>query len=101
MLIEWTDFAIEDMIAIRDHIAKDSLYYAHNFIECLFEVTNKLEDFPEIGRRVPEAEEHNDIRELIYQGYRIIYLVSVDQIKILAVIHGSRDLQGWKVKPWD
>jgi toxin ParE1/3/4 len=49
---------------------------------------------------VPEAEERTDIRELIFQGYRIIYLIQPEQITIIVVIHGSRDLAGMKDKPW-
>ncbi len=49
MLIEWTDPALEDLESIRDYIAKDSPYYARNFLEQLFDATGKLENFPEIG----------------------------------------------------
>jgi len=49
---------------------------------------------------VPEAEERTDIRELIFQGYRIIYLIQPELITIIAVIHGSRDLAGMEGKPW-
>ena len=38
---------------------------------------------------VPEAGYRDDIREIILQGYRIIYQITADGIYILAVIHGS------------
>ncbi len=101
MQIEWTDPALEDLEVIRDYIAKDSPYYARNFIERIFDTTFKLEDFPEIGRPVPEAEGRDDIRELIFQGYRIIYLLLTDRLQVLAVMHGSRNLGGQEMKPWD
>ena len=101
MQIEWTDPALEDLKIIRDYIAKDSPFYARNFIERLFDATTRLEDFPKSGRPVPEAEGRDDIREVIYQGYRIIYLLLTDRLQVIAVIHGSRDLEGQKVKPWD
>jgi mRNA-degrading endonuclease RelE of RelBE toxin-antitoxin system len=65
-----------------------------------FRYRQQTGDFPEIGRRVPEAEERDDIRELIFQGYRIIYLIQSKNITIIAVIHGSRNLAGTEDKPW-
>jgi plasmid stabilization system protein ParE len=45
---------------------------------------------------LPEFE-INDARELIESSYRIIYLVKVDRIEVLAVMHGARD----RLKPLD
>ncbi len=84
----------------RLNIAKDSSFYAWQFIERIFEAAKKLDVFPELGRKVPEAEDREDVRELIFQGYRIIYLYHADQIYIITVIHGSRDLSSMENKPW-
>ena len=72
MRVKWTEPALEDMEGIQVYIAKDSTFYARQFIERIFEAAKKLEDFPELGRKVPEADEREDVRELIFQGYRII-----------------------------
>ena len=101
MQIEWTDPALEDLENIRDYIAKDSPYYARNFIERIFDTTLRLEDFPKIGCPVPEAKGREDIRELIFQGYRIIHLLLTDRLQVLAVMHGSQNLEGQKTKPWN
>jgi toxin ParE1/3/4 len=101
MRVRWTEPALEDMEGIRDYIAKDSDFYARQFIERIFEVAKNLESFPEIGRKVPEAEEREDVRELIFQGYRIIYSYKAKYVYIVTVIHGSRDLTGMGNKPWD
>jgi toxin ParE1/3/4 len=100
MRVNWSEPALEDLESIRAYIAKDSRFYARQFIERIFDAASKLETFPEIGRRVPEAEERDDIRELIFQGYRIIYLIQSKNITIIAVIHGSRNLAGTEDKPW-
>ena len=43
-------------------------------------------------RIVPEFNLHN-VRELIFQNYRIVYRIENDQtITILTIIHGSRQL---------
>jgi plasmid stabilization system protein ParE len=55
-----------------------------------------------MGRPVPEAN-RDDIRELIHQGYRIIYKLD-DALQIAAVvtvIHGSRDLSDPDKQPWN
>ena len=41
---------------------------------------------------LPEASDRPDIRELIFQGYRIIYLVGSNEVKIVTAIHGSKNL---------
>ena len=75
--------------------------YARRFTERVIASIEKLKEFPKIGRPVPEAEGREDVRELIYQGYRIIYLTQPDRVFIVTVVHGSRDLAGEEVKPWD
>lgn len=65
------------------------------------DATDKLEDHPRMGRRVPEADDRDDVRELIVQGYRIIYLLQTEQLQILTVLHGSRNLAGQENKPWE
>lgn len=60
-----------------------------------------MQDHPEIDRRVPEAEEREDVRELIFRSYRVIYLLGSEYVYILTVIHGSRDLAGDETKPWE
>ena len=101
MRVEWTEPAIDDLIAIRDFIAKDSPPYARLFIERLFDAAQPLADHPLIGRHVPEAIGHQGIRELIYQNYRLIYRVHNDRVSILAVIHARRDLAGAASPPWE
>ena len=53
-----------------------------------------------MGRRVPEAEEDN-IREILFQNYRIMYRAEPQRILVLVVIHAARDLSLKEPKPWD
>lgn len=101
--IRWSAAAQRDVRSLKHHIAQDSPFYARQFCERLLASIDKLAEFPQIGRRVPEAEDSSDeIRELIYRDYRILYLVEpgADCVHILAVIHGARDLAGMAQKPW-
>ncbi len=43
------------------------------------------------GRRVPEYD-MEQIREIFEGPYRIVYYIKPDQIDVLAVIHGARDV---------
>lgn len=49
---------------------------------------------------MPEAK-NPAIREVIYQGYRIIYRLHADLIEIVMVVHGSRDLSNPGNQPWN
>ncbi len=68
MQVRWTETALEDMEGIQDYIAKDSNFYARQFIERIFDVVKSLETFPDLGREVTEADKRADVRELIFQG---------------------------------
>jgi addiction module RelE/StbE family toxin len=87
----WTDPAVDDLQAIYDYISKDSEYYASAFIGELIQSVEKLKEFSEIGRTVPEYR-RNNIRELIVQNYRIIYQIEENRILILTVVHCRREL---------
>ena len=85
MKIKWSVPAVDDLESIRDYIARDSTLYASSFIEKILKIIDMLEEFPKIGREVPEADDPN-IRELLFQNYRIMYRVLHDAIQIIAVI---------------
>lgn len=101
MKLRWSRHALKDVAQLRDYIAIDSPIYAQQFIERLAARLGRLLTFPHSGRRIPEAE-HNNIREIIYQGYRVIYQINEAQqeIIIVAVVHGSRDLTNTENQPW-
>lgn len=101
MRIRWSGIVEADLDQLYDYIARDVPYYAEQFIDRLIEAVGVLQEHPKIGRRVPEAEDREDVRELIFQSYRVIYLLEAEQVYILTVIHGSRDLAGQEKKPWE
>ena len=89
-MVEWSQPAKRDLKQIHDYIAKDSKHYAKKGVQTVIEKTENLEDYPKIGRIVPEIDDAN-IRELFVYSYRLIYEISPHGIEILAVIHGKRD----------
>lgn len=101
MRIEWSARARTDLRDLQAYIAKDSEFYARRFVARIIGSVEKLSDQPHIGRRVPEASERDDVRELLFQNYRIIYLVRPDAVSVVTVVHGGRDLSRRDRKPWD
>ena len=91
MRVHWTNTSIEHLLAIYEHIARDSSLYAQRIVDRLLRRSEQLEYFPFSGRTVPEYEVP-DVREVIEGPYRIIYRVKTDQIDILAVVHSAQPL---------
>jgi toxin ParE1/3/4 len=91
-MVKWTLPARDDLKAIYEYIALDSIFYAKKIIREIISISSTIPDLPERGRIVPETSEPT-IRELFIYSYRLIYLISSsDSISILAVIHGSRNI---------
>jgi addiction module RelE/StbE family toxin len=89
--LNWTQKAKKDLKHISDFIAIDSKFFAIITIKEILKKVEILENFPKIGRTIPEI--NNTIfREIFYKNYRIMYkIVSDNQIDILAVVHGARN----------
>lgn len=100
MLVEWSDVARDDLADMVAYISRDSVFYAQAFGEKVVLATRRLEAFPESGRMIPEAED-TTLREIIVQGYRIMYKLQEDRVLILAVMHGSRNLGNPDNQPWE
>lgn len=99
MKLDWSAPALDDLDDIVRYISKDSSYYAREFAERVFAATDRLVDFPLVGRLVPEADDVT-IREVLVQSYRVMYRVENTRVLVVAVIHGRRDLSGTEIKPW-
>jgi addiction module RelE/StbE family toxin len=87
--LRWTEQALDDINSIAKFIAKDSMFYAKLVIRNIFKSTEKITQFPEIGRIVPELQNEN-IREVISGSYRIIYRIQNKLLQIITVYHSSR-----------
>ena len=88
MRVDWTDLALDRADEIAQHIAEDDREAAVRGMVGLFDAADRLSDFPESGRMVPELEQR-DVRELVYGAYRVFYRVG-DAVSVLSVRHGSR-----------
>ena len=99
--VRWSLTAGNDLQDIEDFIARDSILHAITFVDRVVESAETLLKTPQIGRMVPEFNRH-DLRELIFRDYRIVYLLQHNEVFILRVVHGSRDLLALvRREPWD
>ena len=85
----WAPQAIQDVEAIRAHVARDSTHYAALVVERIVEAVERLKDNPRSGRVVPELGDES-IREVIHGNYRIVYRLRLDLVEIATVFHGAR-----------
>ena len=100
MKIVWTQPAVKDLRDLHAYIARDSEVYASGFVERIILATELLVEHPKAGRVVAETNDEN-VRELLFQRYRIIYRITKNRTEVLSVIHGARDLEEIKPAPWD
>ncbi len=89
MKIKWSPLSIDRVTEIALYIATDKVGAADKWIDSIFSAVEKLSEFPQSGRIVPEFKNEN-IRELLHGNYRIIYQVSQSEIEILTVRHGKQ-----------
>ena len=72
--IIWSPSSIEDLKQIYEYIAKDSPNHARLFVEKIINFTEKIKDFPYIGKVIKEYRDDNYM-EFIIHSYRIIYII--------------------------
>jgi toxin ParE1/3/4 len=89
--VSWSARALRDVEAIADYIALDSPAYAKAVVKRIVNVTRTLSSFPNSGRTVPEFQDPQ-IREIFAYSYRVIYRLDKEDVLVVAVIHGKRDL---------
>ena len=91
MIIRWTEKASADAIGIYDYIADQSESYAESVYMRILARPTQLLHHPASGATVPEYN-RDDIRELFVHSFRLIYKVEDNEVRILTVIHGRREL---------
>lgn len=85
MKIIWSPLAIERAYDAAAYIASDKPEAALRWLDGLFAATDRLEQFPESGRTVPEIN-RPEFREIIYRrAYRVVYRIETKQVSILTV----------------
>lgn len=92
MKLFWTKEALIRLQEIEEFISKDNPVAAIDFVDKLISVAEKIVHYPEKGRMVPELSLEN-ILELLYKNYRVVYLVKKKSVDILTVFEGHQLLK--------
>ena len=88
----WTERASDDLHHIFDYLSTFSDDHAEMVLAEIIDKAFLLEQFPRLGRVVPEINIQT-LRELIVQQYRVVYVLnSKEQVEILTIRHSSRPL---------
>lgn len=90
--IRWSPQAADDLEAVRDFIARDSVHYAKLVVQRIAAAIDLLAMSPRMGRVVPELS-HRELRELIVGAYRVVYRYQHDTVEIVTILHGARLLR--------
>ncbi len=102
--INWTQPALDTLILLRDHRVEMLPQMSLSFLKQLVDITTSLDLTPERGRRVFEIDHRRDIRELLFENFRIIYRLHHQQVDTLTVIRARKHLIGlcskrFQIKP--
>jgi len=92
MKIVWTKEALLRLREIDEYISRDNPVAATKFVDHLISVAETIVENPKKGRVVPELSLEN-IREILYKGYRLVYLVKKNSVEVLTVFEGHRLLK--------
>ncbi len=90
--IIWTEPALLDLNEIAEYIALDKPGAASHLVQKVFSKTERLEQFPESGRKPPELKKSR-YKEIIVDPCRIFYRIEKEKVYILYVMRSERKLR--------
>ena len=94
--VAWTNEAQRWLEDIFEYIATDNPAAAAGTIEGIYERTQVLAQYPEMGHRYLHSS--RNVRIILYGHFRITYLVKDDgNVDILGVFHGSLDITKYQL----
>ncbi len=89
--VEVTESAERDAHEAFAWIAADSPNNAQRWFDALFAAIQSLESFPTRCAVAPESEVvGEEIRQLLFGNYRVLFVVRDDTVFVLHVRHGAR-----------
>src|SRR5437870_3744640 len=93
-MVRWTARALNNIREIRDYIARDSPAIAQRTATSLVHRAKQLSRFPNSG---PIVQEHRGraVRELVEESYHLFYEVRAEDVFVLGVVHGRRNLRAF------
>ena len=90
----------KDLREIVEYYYEVNQSYSGKIFSKIVERISELEGFPEKERVVPELRDHNisAYKELIEDPYRIIYKVLADEVLLVSIIDGRRNVEEILIK---
>ncbi|MEK7287687.1 MAG: type II toxin-antitoxin system RelE/ParE family toxin [Elusimicrobiota bacterium] len=88
--LRWSPQSVEDLESICQYISRDSDAYACLFAQNVVALIEDIARFPFSGRMVPEYQ-NPQIREKLFQNYRIVYRAKKHRIEIVGIVHGAQN----------
>jgi toxin ParE1/3/4 len=89
--VRLTQEAKENIRAISDYIAHDSISNARRWEIGLRQRLRTLKDFPERCEiAFPASKAGRDVRHTFFGVYQVLYEIAGDTVMVLAVRHGAR-----------
>ncbi len=92
MRVIWTELAFAQLDEAMAFIAADSPQTAARWLDSILKSTGQLSEFPDSGRIVPEAA-REDIRELLFSPYRLVYRRDIGAIYVTMVLHERQHVE--------
>ena len=87
----WTPEALQQLGEILDYLAEVATDYGDALSVEIGEAVESLGRFHQMGRVVPEFS-REDVREVIIDNYRLVYLVRPNAVRIASLFHGAMDV---------
>lgn len=94
MEIVWSESSFQRLEEIGHFIATDSPTRAREFIDRLIESVERLREFPLSGSVMPE---NSAFRQIVVQGYRIIYRQMASAVEIVTVVSPGQRPSTWRL----
>ena len=91
----WTEEALRWLEGIFEYIAQDNPAAAAQTVQGIYDRAQALVQLPEMGERYTRSERH--VRILLYDHYRIAYLVKPESVEVLGVFHGALDISRYSL----
>lgn len=86
MKVIWSDEAVEALVALEINLAERySAERAAQIVDELVRRADRLQDYPQLGRAVPEYG-HWQLRELVDKWNRVLYRLRPEMIEIVTIV---------------
>ena len=92
MKLHFSPEAVADIIEYEALVSREDVRAAEKWTELIFHKADRIAEFPESGRIVPEFD-RPDLREVIVRSHRLVYRIRGKAVQIVRVFHSARLLR--------